>query len=245
MWDSETRDKVRSVGKVNSVYEHTSIEITDRKKEIEKMIQKKSERSTSEYHMKSEVLKNNFSTHLNSLVQRIQKQKAVITSGYGPVVLSKKKGERPIYEIPRDLDPVGHKWMKQLVETEARAPTTLLVKIRSARCIKDKIASGHFLVVCHVLDRLGGNRIFFDTHTTESTYKLLSRNLRDFAKKKRAFLNAENRQMEATDEKGEQIMVKATATGQGFFNPQSVKDEDERKERIDNSQMETSAAVEQ
>lgn len=125
-------------------------------------------------------------------------------------MLSRKKGERPIFEIPRDLDPVGYKWMKQLERAEKRVPQTLLVKIRCARAIKDKIASGHFLVICHVLDRLGGNRINFDTHATEQSYKIMSRNLRDFAKKKRTFLNAENRQMVANDETGKEVMVAAT-----------------------------------
>jgi len=61
------------------------------------------------------------------------------------------------------------------------------------RCLKDKIASGHYLVIVHALDRIGGSRISFDFTKTESYYKVISKNLRDFNRKKRAFLNENNR----------------------------------------------------
>jgi len=67
------------------------------------------------------------------------------------------------------------------------------VKVRTVRCLKDKIASGHYLVIVHALDRIGGSRISFDFTKTESYYKVISKNLRDFNRKKRAFLNENNR----------------------------------------------------
>ena len=69
------------------------------------------------------------------------------------------------------------------------------MKLKLARCLKDKVASGHFLVVVHVLDRLGGNRIHFNHSKITKTYKDLSGVMREFAKKKRNFLNAANRQV--------------------------------------------------
>jgi len=65
--------------------------------------------------------------------------------------------------------------------------------VRTVRCLKDKIASGHYLVIVHALDRIGGSRISFDFTKTESYYKVISKNLRDFNRKKRAFLNENNR----------------------------------------------------
>lgn len=65
----------------------------------------------------------------------------------------------------------------------------MLVKIRTVRCLKDKVSSGHYLVIVHALDRIGGNRISFDEAKTEGYYKVISKNLREYAQKKRAFLN--------------------------------------------------------
>lgn len=81
------------------------------------MIEKKSERSQNEYLMKKEVLKNNFQTSVDSLIRRIKGQREVVTSSYGPLVLNSKKSERPIFEINKELDPLGHNWMKELNTT--------------------------------------------------------------------------------------------------------------------------------
>ena len=59
--------------------------------------------------------------------------------------------------------------------------------------MKDKISAGHFLVIVHAMDRIGGNRIELNAKRTEDEYRLISRNLRDFGVKKRQFLNSENR----------------------------------------------------
>lgn len=70
------------------------------------------------------------------------------------------------------------------------------------RCLKDKIASGHYIVIVHALDRIGGNRINFNQNKTESYYKVISKNLREYAQKKRAYLNQENRQVEEKHKDG-------------------------------------------
>ena len=62
--------------------------------------------------------------------------------------------------------------------------------------MKDKVSCGHYLIIVHAVDRLGGNRIEQNAKKTEAQYRLLSKNLRDFAIKKREFLNAENRSTE-------------------------------------------------
>jgi hypothetical protein len=63
------------------------------------------------------------------------------------------------------------------------------VKVRTVRCLKDKVASGHYIVIVHAMDAIGGNRIEFDHSKIEGHYKIISKNLREFAQKKRAFLN--------------------------------------------------------
>ena len=85
------------------------------------------------------------------------------------------------------------------------------------RCLKDKVASGHFLVIVHALDRIGGNRIVFDYHKTEEQYRVLSKNLRDLAIKKREYLNKTNRTQEIKNADGEVKFVEAVATGMNFF----------------------------
>jgi len=78
---------------------------------------------------------------------------------------------------------------KRIEQGLKKIPQTLLVKVRTVRCMKDKVSSGHYIVIVHALDRLGGNRIEFDHVKTEGYYKIISKNLREFAMKKRAFLN--------------------------------------------------------
>jgi len=67
------------------------------------------------------------------------------------------------------------------------------VKLKTVRCMKDKVSSGHFLVIVHAMDRIGGNRIFEDANYTDKKFKETSQLLREFAIKKRVFLNQDNR----------------------------------------------------
>ncbi len=107
-----------------------------------------------------------------------------------------------------------------------------------ARCLKDKISSGHYLVIVHALDRIGGNRIELNAKRTEEEYRLLSRNLRQFGLKKRAFLNAENRQIVQRDAGGKQTYIPAGATGQNFFKPSDLDREAQQPNTQHESQLE-------
>lgn len=72
------------------------------------LILDKQKRSKDEYEMKKEVLTNSFKASVDSLIARIKKQKDLITASYGPIILNSKKNEKPVFDINRDLDPVGH-----------------------------------------------------------------------------------------------------------------------------------------
>ena len=109
------------------------------------------------------------------------------------MMLQNKQEEPGLYAIPKELDPQGYKWIRAVEKAQSKVPQTLLVKVRTVRCMKDKVASGHYLVVVHALDRLGGNRLVFNESNTEHHYKSISKNLREYQQKKRAYLNEENR----------------------------------------------------
>ena len=88
---------------------HTSKELIERKAEIHDLLMRKQERSKLEFEMKQEVLKSRFKTSVNSLIKKVKKQRDLITTSYGPVVLNSKKIEKPIFDINKELDPEGHK----------------------------------------------------------------------------------------------------------------------------------------
>jgi len=159
------------------------------------LIEQKQQRSKEEFDMKRDVLKNSFKASVESLIKRVRKQKELITSSYGPVVLNSKKIEKPIFDINPDLDPEGHRIMHEMNDMQDKVQQTILIKLKTVRCLKDKISSGQFLIIVHALDRLGGNRIPIKTRKVEEKYRLLAKNLREFAIKKRTFLNQENRQV--------------------------------------------------
>ena len=75
--------------------------------------------------------------------------------------------------------------------------------------MKDKVSSGHFLMIVHALDRIGGNRILEDPQKTDRKFKDTSKLLREFAIKKRIFLNTDNRQVMKEDDEGKTQFVKA------------------------------------
>lgn len=66
--------------------------------------------------MKQEVLKDSFKASVFSLTKRVRKQKEIITSSYGPIVLDAKKAEKPTFEINPELDPDGANFMKQMIK---------------------------------------------------------------------------------------------------------------------------------
>jgi hypothetical protein len=145
--------------------------------------------------MKSEVLTTNFKSSVDALISRVKKQKELITNSYGPIILNSKKNEKPIFDINQELDPVGYERLRQLWRIQEQLPQALIVKLRTVRCMKDKVSSGHFLIIVHALDRIGGNRIIEDANKTDRKFKETSHLLREFAIKKRIFLNQDNRQV--------------------------------------------------
>ena len=93
-----------------------------REDELEDLIKRKQERSKKEFQMKQEVLKDSFKASVDSLIKRVKKQKEIITSSYGPIVLNSKKVEKPIFEINHELDPEGHNFMKQMIKIQDKLP---------------------------------------------------------------------------------------------------------------------------
>lgn len=154
-----------------------------------KLILEKQKRSKEEFEMKKDVLTNSFKASVDSLIARVRKQKELITASYGPIILNSKRNEKPIFDINYELDPVGHNKLRQLNKMQDQLPQAIIVKLKTVRCMKDKVSSGHFLVICHAMDRIGGNRIYEDANYTDKKFKETSRLLREFAIKKRVFLN--------------------------------------------------------
>ena len=226
----------------------TQKELVNRRQTIEKMLDLKQKRSKTEFKMKKEVLTSSFGSSVQSLIRKIKKQKEIITGSYGPLVLNSKKTERPIFNINSEIDPNGAKWVQRINEDQDKIPQTVLVKLRTVRCMKDKVSSGHYLMIVHAMDRLGGNRLHLNPQKVMTQYGVLSQNLRSFAKKKRAFLNAENRQMETKSGQ----FVAAAQTGLQFYQKEQETEENDDDEagpailggeganKLNNSQIETS-----
>jgi len=191
----------------------TDKELAMRREEIEKMLDRKQERPKKEFKMKKEVLTTSFGASVQNLIKKIRKQKEIITSSYGPMVLNPKKVERPIFNINEEIDPQGSKWVESMNEDQDKIAQTVLVKLKTVRCMKDKVSSGHYLMIVHAMDRIGGNRLHLKPKVVHKQYLDLSQDLRSFAQKKRTFLNAENRQMEAKADDGSSKFVAAQQTG--------------------------------
>jgi hypothetical protein len=64
--------------------------------------------------MKEEVLKNSFSSSVNTLISKVKDQKEIITNSYGPLVLNDKNNEPPIFDINQEMDPEGHKFLRRV-----------------------------------------------------------------------------------------------------------------------------------
>ena len=88
----------------------------------------------------------------------------------------------------------------------------------SARCLKDKVGSGHYILMCSIYDRIGGKKISYNLDECEESLRELSINFRQYTKNKRNFINKENREMEKFDKDGQKVMVAAPKTGMNWFN---------------------------
>ena len=65
-------------------------DLTKREKDLQDLIARKQARSKKEFEMKKEVLKESFKASVDSLIKRVKKQKDMIMSSYGPLVLNSK-----------------------------------------------------------------------------------------------------------------------------------------------------------
>jgi len=84
---------------IRNTHSTTRTDLDKREDELEELINRKQDRSKKEFEMKKEVLRDSFKASVDSLIKRVRKQKEIITSSYGPIVLNSKKVEKPTFEI--------------------------------------------------------------------------------------------------------------------------------------------------
>lgn len=87
----------------------------------------------------------------------------------------------------------------------------------TARCLKDKVGSGHYILMCSVMDRIGGKKIKYDLEECEDSLRTLSDNFRTYSRNKREFINKEHRELEKITKDGNKVMVAAPKTGMNWF----------------------------
>lgn len=225
--EKETNEYLRAESKfIDNKENQTQKTLKERKGFLNNLILEKQRRSKEDYEMKKDVLTNSFKASVDSLIARVKKQKDLITSSYGPIILNSKKNEKPVFDINKDLDPVGHYKLRHLNKMQDKLPQSIIVKLKTVRSMKDKVSSGHFLLIVHALDRIGGNRMCEDPNYTDQKFKETSKLLREFAIKKRIFLNQDNRQVAKKSEAtGKTTFVKANQTGLDFFKPDAENEE--------------------
>ena len=107
--------------------------------------------------------------------------------------------------------------MKNLEKYQKTIPQILNVRIKQLRCLKDKISPGYFVIKVKALNRLGGSEVCERDARLMQDYKVLADNLRDYAKKKRKYLDKENRETAVQQEDGTTVTKAALATGIAFF----------------------------
>ena len=95
----------------------------------------------------------------------------MITEAYGPLVLFSKRKEQPIFTIHNDE---SSEQFERMLHKRERVPQPIKVKVVTARCMKDKVGSGHFILLCSVMDRLGGKKITYNLEECEGDLRFLS-----------------------------------------------------------------------
>ena len=141
---------------------------------IRKKIEYKEEKNKAEFDHKMGILKSNFNENIGKLVDNIETQREIISTGYGPLVLDSKKEEKPIFEINKEIDPDGFKKQKYLNKMQNEVPGILNINILECRCLKDKISPGYFILKVKVLSRIGEAKMIFDMEDCHEEYKELS-----------------------------------------------------------------------
>ncbi len=114
--------------------------------------------------MKEKMLRKNFAGTVERLIAKIKNQRDLLLQAYGPLVLNSKRNEPPIFSI-HSKDRKDE--FMEMLHTRSKVPQPIKVKVVSARCLKDKVGSGHFIILCSVYDRIGGKRINDDLEECE------------------------------------------------------------------------------
>lgn len=138
----------------------------------------------------------------------------MIQQAYGPLVLFSKKKDPPIFSI-HDKD--RNAKFEKLIEQRNTIPYPIKLNIITARCLKDKVGSGHFIVMCHIMDRIGGKKIVYDFEDSHDNIRELSENFRYFSKSKTEFINKEHREINKVTSGGGSKLVAAYKTGMNFM----------------------------
>lgn len=188
-----------------------------RERFIRKKLAFKEERELKDFEAKMGILKANFNQNISKLVKNINFQRDTISQSYGPLVLQPKQAEKPIFVINPEIDADGHKKQKFLLKRQNEVPGILNIHLLEARCLKDKVGPGYFIMRVKILSRIGASPIVYDVDDCYEDYKELSQSLRYYDKKKRAYLDKEHREMEVKDDSGNVISKAAVATGLNFF----------------------------
>ena len=136
--------------------------------------------------MKEKMLRKNFAGTVERLIAKIKEQRDLLLQAYGPLVLNSKQNEPPIFNI-HNKDRKDE--FIEMLHIREKVPQPIKVKIVTARCLKDKVGSGHFIMMCSVYDRIGGKRINYNLEECEDQLRTLSHSFRNYNKNKHAFIN--------------------------------------------------------
>lgn len=113
---------------------------------------------------------------------------------------------------------------QDLQKKQNNVPGILNINLLTCRCMKDKISPGNFIIRVKCLSRIGEAKMEFDIDKCQDEYAKLSKELRYFNDKKRAYLDKEHREMDVQGDDGQTITKAAVATGLNFFKANQMKD---------------------
>ena len=116
------------------------------------------------------MLTGNFNEYITKLKRNIIQQRDFITEGYGPLTVRNKKRDRPIFEINKEIDPEGYLKYQKLAKEQNQIPSILNINLIKARCLKDKISPGYFILNVKILNRIGGDEEKFDAGEQYNKY---------------------------------------------------------------------------
>lgn len=97
--DQRKRIKQGKEREIRTTEHKTEDKIDQRTAEMIKILELKEENSIAETNMKETVLRKNFRGTVERLITKIKMQRDMILQAYGPLVLSSKQEEPPIFSI--------------------------------------------------------------------------------------------------------------------------------------------------